>query len=109
MNQEQNNKTIEGLKNELELARAYDNMKRCEQILSGYDRYAAWQCLQDMIKEYWFQIEQLNRVPIIRVALDQLSYDYIKEQIADIVRNIPIYFLIRKVNEEINKRILGNR
>jgi hypothetical protein len=60
-----------------------------------------------MIKEYWFQIEQLNRVPIIRVALDQLSDDYIKEQIADIARNILIYFLIRKVNEEMNKCILG--
>lgn len=109
MNQKQYNKTSEQIKYEWELAKACGNMKRCEQILCNYERYLAWQCLQDMNKEYWLQIEQLNGVPIIRVALCQMSDDNIKEQIADIVRNIQIYFLIQKINEEINKRILGNK
>ena len=107
MNQEWYNKTIEKIKFDVELARACDNIKRCEQILSNYDRYVAWQCLQDMIKEYWLQIEQLNSAPIIRATLYQMSDENIKGQIAYIANHIPIYFLMRKVNEEMNKRVLG--
>ena len=102
MKQKQHINTIEQIKFEWELAKACHNIKRCEQILHNYERYTAWRCLQDMIKEYWIQINQLNGAPIIRVVLREMSDDQIKEQLVYVADNIPIWLLISKIIEEMH-------
>jgi len=95
----QYNETIEKMKTSAELTKDYRNSKRCEQVLRQYDRESAWECLQDMLREYKKQIEACSpfreRTLLSNVSSEDYSDNSIWGQIAYIYQRIPVYVMLR--------------
>lgn len=105
----QYNQAIEMMKTSNGLAKDYRNYRRCEQVLWPYDRQRAWDCLQDMIREYQSQIEACLplrvRTTSSNVTPQVYSDDDIRWKIAYIGQRIPIYALMREENKEAAKQL----
>ena len=103
-------KMLENMKTAAELTKDYNNLQRCEQNLKCYIRAEAWQCLQDMIKDYWVQIEFFGQlfdgIKIYKnVDLTQVSDETLLAQLRYIAQHIPAYILLRKGEEELAKGV----
>ena len=103
-------RVLELIKNAAEFSKDYDNTLRCKKNVDQFQRTEAWKCLQDMIQEYWSQIEffgcLFDGITINRnIDPSSLSDDSIKAQLAYISRHIPAYVLLRKGDEEMAKKL----
>ncbi len=103
-------KTVERIKSVAELAKDYNNMKRCEDNLRRYNRISAWNCLQDMFREYASQIETfgfwVDGTQLIKGALlDELSDQVVQMQLRYIGQHIPAYVLLKEGEKEFAKRM----
>ena len=110
MYQKEYDKTLEYIKNSVDFVKDYRNMTRCEQMIQHFTREEAWRCLQDMIREYWTEIEVFGSLwdgSIIyrNVNPITLSDSELRGQLTYIGRHIPIYILIRKGESELAKKI----
>ena len=112
MYQNEYNRVIEYIKTATDCVKDYKNIQRCEQNIYYFERTAALQCLQDMIREYSAQINSFgclfDQVTVnYHVQMDTMSNESIKNQLAYIARHIPVYVLIKKGEEEAAKKICG--
>lgn len=109
MYQNEYDKSLEYVKTAVECIKDCENIKRCEQNALQFTRENAWQCLQDMIREYTKEIELIGLFDNIRiyfnVTLDAISDDELKRQLLYIARRIPLYVLMRKGEEILAKKI----
>lgn len=110
MYQKEYEKTIELMKTAIDCSKDYDNMKRCERNIREYYRPAAWQCLQDIIREYWTQIEFFGFLIDGKTIVENLdpfsrSDDQIRDDLIYLARHIPVYVLMRKGEETLAKKI----
>ena len=103
------NKALERLKTGLDLAKDYANMQRCSRNLQQYNRLQAWNCLQDVIREYHDQITIIGGFEGIRlhrnVALTSVSDEALRSQLQYFGQRIPVYVLVREGQKELGKRI----
>ena len=110
MYREDYEKTVERMKSAVDLAKDYNNMKRCEDSLLRYSRESAWICLQDMIHEYASQITTfgfwVDGIRLIKgITLDSLSDQVLKTQLRYIGQHIPAYVLLKEGEKELAKRM----
>jgi hypothetical protein len=110
MYQNEYDKSLEYVKTAVECIKDYQNIKRAEQNVLQFTRESAWQCLQDLIREYWAEIEVFGALfdnIIIYRNVDPKTYsdDEIKRQLTYIAQHIPLYVLMRKGEEELAKKI----
>ena len=108
MNEEEYIRIIEQMKTSIELIKDFDNIDRCIFNLNNFDRLRAWDCLQDMIREYGPQMEILENIlsgsEAIRPAqIHEFSNKSLYRQIKYICDNIPAYAALKKGQEEIAK------
>ena len=61
--QNEYNKIVKKIENEIEYLKDLNNICRCKNNLNNFNRLSAWFCLQDMIKEYTAQISFLGLFP----------------------------------------------
>lgn len=105
----QYNQAIEMMKTSNGLAKDYRNYQRCKQVLQQYERNCAWECLQDMIREYKEQIEACSSLEegtlVSNVSMESYSDNNIRGQIAYIGQRIPLYVMMREGKKEAVKRI----
>ena len=103
------NLILERMKTATELAHDFDNYMRCDDVLRHYERTKAWNCLQDVIREYRQQLEFCGLFEGIRlysdVQLAQVSDQEICAQLRYIGLRIPAYVLVRESQKELAKRI----
>lgn len=110
MYQNEYNKSLEYVKTALECAKDFENIKRCEENVENFSREKAWQCLQDMIRNYWVEIEVIG-VPLHNITIYKnvdpktISDDEMKCQLTYIAKNIPLYIWVRKGEKELAKKI----
>ena len=110
MYQNEYDRSLEYVKTAVECIKDYQNIKRCEQSILQFTREDAWQCLQDMIREYWAEIKVFgaifDNVTLYRnVDPKTLSDNELKRQLTYIAQHIPLYVLMRKGEEELAKKI----
>lgn len=110
MNEEEYIRIIEQMKTSIELIKDFDNIDRCIFNLNNFDRLRAWDCLQDMIREYGPQMEILENIlsgsEAIRPAqIHEFSNESLYRQIKCICDNIPAYAVLKKGQEEIAKNL----
>ena len=110
MYRESYDKTIERMQSVAELAKDYNNKKRCEENLQNYNRERAWMCLQDMLREYAVQIDTfgfwVDGVRLIKgVTLESLSDQVVQTQLRYIISHIPAYVLLKEGEKELAKRM----
>ena len=110
MYQNEYDKSLEYVKTAVECIKDYQNIKRCEQSVLQFAREDAWQRLQDMIREYWAEIQVFgaifDNVTLYRnVDPQALSDNELKRQLTYIAQHIPLYVLMRKGEEELAKKI----
>ena len=110
MCRENYDKTIERMQSVAELAKDYNNKKRCEENLQHYNRERAWMCLQDMLREYAVQIDTfgfwVDGVRLIKgVTLESLSDQVVQTQLRYISSHIPAYVLLKEGEKELAKRM----
>lgn len=110
MYQNEYEKSLEYVKTAVECIKDCQNIKYAEQNVFQFTRESAWKCLQDLIREYWTEIEvfgaQFDNVRIYRnVAPKALSDDELKRQLMYIAQHISLYVLMRKGEEELAKKI----
>lgn len=103
------NKALERVKTGLDLAKDYANMQRCSRNLQQYNRLQAWNCLQDVIREYHDQIAIIGGFEGIRlyrnVPLASVSDEELRSQLQYFGQRIPAYVLVREGQKELGKRI----
>ena len=105
MHQNEYDKSLEYVKTAVECIKDYQNIKRCEQSVLQFTRENAWQCLQDMIREYWAEINVFGALfdrVIVEYNIDPKckTDDEIQNQLIYIAQHIPLYVLMRKGEEE---------
>ena len=110
MYQNEYDKSLEYVKTAVECIKDYQNIKRAEQNVLQFTRESAWQCLQDLIREYWAEIQVFgaifDNVTLYRnVDPKALSDNELKRQLTYIAQHIPLYVLMRKGEEELAKKI----
>lgn len=110
MYQNEYDKSLEYVKTAVECIKDYQNIKRAEQNVLQFTRESAWQCLQNLIKEYWAEIQVFgaifDNVTLYRnVDPKVLSDNELKRQLTYIAQHIPLYVLMRKGEEELAKKI----
>lgn len=110
MYQNEYDRTIEKMKTYVELMKDYSNYIRCKSNLDNFDRPKAWECLQDMIREYEVQINVFGgfidgKRVIKGVLFESFSNNEIYEQLKYIYVRIPVYVLMQSGEEELAKNI----
>ena len=110
MYQNEYDKSLEYVKTAVECIKDYQNIKRAEQNVLQFTRESAWQCLQDMIREYWTEINVFGALfdrVIVEYNIDpkRKTDDEIRNQLIYIAQHIPLYVLMRKGEEELAKKI----
>lgn len=103
-------RVLEFMKKAAEFSKDYDNMLRCQKNVDQFQRAQAWECLQDMIQEYWTQIDffggLFDGIKVFRnINPNTVSDAQIQDQLSYIARHIPAYLLLRKGEEELAKKI----
>ena len=103
-------RVLDLMKNAAEFSKDYDNWLRCKKNADQFQRAEAWKCLQDMIQEYWTQIDffggLFDGIKVFRnVDPNTVSDAQICDQLSYIARHIPAYLLLRKGEEELAKKI----
>lgn len=110
MYQNEYDKSLEYVKTAVECIKDYENIKRCEQNVMQFTREDAWNCLQDMIREYRAEINVFGALfdqVIVEYNIDPKckTDDELRNQLIYIAQHIPLYVLMRKGEEELAKKI----
>ena len=110
MYQNEYHKTIEMIKTISDYAKDGTNFIRCEYNLKNFNRLSAWECLQDMLKEYELEIDAFGGLVdgkrVVRgILFDDVSDNEIVSQLNYIYTHIPIYVLMRKGEEKLAQKI----
>ena len=102
-------KALELVKTLAELEKDYRNQQRCAFNLRCFDRDQAWDCIQDIIKEYHAQIEYCGWRENMRlysnVPKAQVSDTELQKQLMYFGARIPTYVLARESNKELAKKM----
>ena len=101
---------LKQLKLAQEFLRDFENSQKCNQNVRFYERNRAWNCLQEMIKEYRSQIDAFgklfDRIHVIQgVLLEQISDEEIVYYLRYISAHIPAYILLREGEKEFAERM----
>lgn len=106
---EEYKKALELVKTLAELEKDYRNQQRCAFNLRCFDRDQAWDCIQDIIKEYHAQIEYFGWRENVRlypnVSKAQVSDESLQQQLMYLGARIPTYVLARESDKELAKKI----
>lgn len=102
--------TLERIKTASELARDFENLQRCNQVLKRFDRGQAISVLDDVIKDYRGLINTygflFDGIRVVEnVLLFQLGDEALAGQIRYIMQHIPVYVMLREGEKELAKRI----
>lgn len=103
-------KRLKQLKRAQEFSKDFENAQKCNQNVRSYDRNHAWNCLQEMIKEYRPQIEAFGKLfdgtcVIHGVLLERISDEEIAYYLQYISAHIPAYVLLREGEKELAERM----
>lgn len=106
---EEYKKALELVKTLAELEKDYRNQQRCAFNLRCFDHDRAWDCIQDIIKEYRAQIEYFGWRENVRlypnVSKVQVSDESLQQQLMYLGARIPTYVLARESDKELAKKI----
>ena len=101
---------LERIKTVASFINDYNNMQCCEKNVKAFIRKDALSCLQKVLHEYREQIDFFGAIVdgvkvCYNIDLDTISDENLKNQLAYIVKHIPVYVLMREGEKELANNI----